>query len=76
LLRRRAGQTSVDPELAPLLTEIERRGIGQDRVLFASDEPWSDFWGEYWKINGAPVSDELKQRILYQNFEQLYGEKA
>ncbi|HTF41232.1 MAG TPA: amidohydrolase family protein [Propionibacteriaceae bacterium] len=59
-----------------LMTEIERRGVGEDRVLFASDEPWSDFWSEYWKINGAPVSDELKQRILYQNFEQLYGEKA
>jgi predicted TIM-barrel fold metal-dependent hydrolase len=56
-----------------LMTEIERRGIGEDRVLFASDEPWSDFWGEYWKINGAPVSDELKQRVLYQNYEQLYG---
>ena len=35
-----------------LLTEIERRGVGGDRVLFASDEPWSDFWGEYYKIEG------------------------
>ena len=59
-----------------LMTEIEQRGVGEDRVLFASDEPWSDFWSEYWKINGAPVSDELKQRIFYQNFEQLYGAKA
>ena len=57
-----------------LMTEIERRGVGADRVLFASDEPWSDFWGEYWKINGAPVSDELKQRIIYQNYEELYGD--
>src|SRR5262245_9700638 len=56
-----------------LMTEIERRGVGEDRVLFASDEPWSDFWGEYWKINGAPVSDELKQRILFQNYVDLYG---
>jgi predicted TIM-barrel fold metal-dependent hydrolase len=55
-----------------LLTEIEKRGVGHDRVIFASDEPWSDFWGEYWKINGAPVGDELKQRILHQNFEELY----
>jgi predicted TIM-barrel fold metal-dependent hydrolase len=59
-----------------LMTEIERRGVGEDRVLFASDEPWSDFWSEYWKINGAPVSDELKRRILHQNYEELYGEKA
>jgi predicted TIM-barrel fold metal-dependent hydrolase len=56
-----------------LLTEIERRGVGQDRVLFASDEPWSDFWSEYAKIAYAPVSDELKQRILHRNFEELYG---
>jgi uncharacterized protein len=55
-----------------LMTEIERRGIGADRVLFASDEPWSDFWGEYWKIWGAPVSDELKDRIMHRNFEELY----
>lgn len=55
-----------------LLTEIERRGVGHDRVLFASDEPWSDFWGEYYKIQGAPVSDELKDRILYRNAAELY----
>jgi uncharacterized protein len=58
-----------------LLTEIERRGVGHDRVLFASDEPWSDFWGEYYKIAGQPVAKELKDRILYQNFEALYGHK-
>lgn len=55
-----------------LMTEIEKRGLGEDRVLFASDEPWSDFWSEYWKINGAPVSSELKERIMYRNYEELY----
>jgi predicted TIM-barrel fold metal-dependent hydrolase len=58
-----------------LLSEIERRGVGYDRVLFASDEPWSDFWGEYYKIAGQPVGKELKDRILHQNFEALYGHK-
>jgi predicted TIM-barrel fold metal-dependent hydrolase len=58
-----------------LLTDIERRGVGADRVLFASDEPWSDFWGEYWKIAGAPVSEELKERVFSRNFEELYGHK-
>jgi len=56
-----------------LLTEIEKRGVGADRVLFASDEPWSDFWGEYYKIAGVNVSEELKQRVMYRNFEELYG---
>jgi len=56
-----------------LLTEIERTGVGADRVLFASDEPWSDFWGEYYKVVGADVSQELKERVLHRNFEELYG---
>ena len=56
-----------------LLHEIERRGVGEDRIIFASDEPWSDFWGEYWKIEGTNVSSELKNRVFYQNFEDLYG---
>jgi hypothetical protein len=34
-----------------------------------------DFWGEYYKIAGQPVSEELKNRILHQNFEDLYGTK-
>lgn len=55
-----------------LMTEIEKRGVGHDRVLFASDEPWSDFWSEYYKIKGAPVGDELKDRILHGNAVELY----
>jgi predicted TIM-barrel fold metal-dependent hydrolase len=58
-----------------LLSEIERRGVGHDRVIFASDEPWSDFWGEYGKIAGAPVGEELKERVFHQNFEDLYGHR-
>jgi len=56
-----------------LLHDIERRGVGHDRVLFASDEPWSDFMGEYYKIADARVSEELKDRIFARNFEELYG---
>jgi hypothetical protein len=32
--------------------------------------------GEYWKIEGAPVSDELKERVFVTNFEELYGDKG
>jgi predicted TIM-barrel fold metal-dependent hydrolase len=59
-----------------LLTEIERTGVGGDRVLFASDEPWSDFWGEFWKVNGVAVSEELKERVFWRNFDELYGRRA
>ncbi len=56
-----------------LLSEIERQGIGDDRVLFGSDEPWSDFWSEYYKIEGIGVSEELKNKIFWENAERLYG---
>ena len=57
-----------------LMSEIEKRGIGEDRVLFSSDVPWSDFWGEYYKMVGQPgIGQELKDRILFRNFEELYG---
>ncbi len=59
-----------------LLVEIEKNdGLGADRVLFGSDEPWSDFMGEYWKIEGAPVSEELKRMVFKENFEKLHGER-
>jgi hypothetical protein len=41
-------------------------------VLFGSDEPWSDFMSEYWKIEGAPVSEELKRMVFVENFENLH----
>lgn len=56
-----------------LLKEIDRTGIGADRFLFGSDIPWSDFAGEYWKIEGAPISEELKENIFWNNAEKLYG---
>jgi predicted TIM-barrel fold metal-dependent hydrolase len=56
-----------------LLKEIERTGIGADRFLFGSDIPWSDFTGEYWKIEGAPISEALKENIFWNNAERLYS---
>ena len=57
-----------------LLTEIEKTGVGGDRVFFGSDEPWSDFDSEYWKINGIRgISQELKDRVFWQNYEELYA---
>jgi len=55
------------------LKEMDRTGIGADRFLFGSDIPWSDFASEYWKIEGAPISEELKEKIFWGNAEKLYG---
>jgi len=56
-----------------LLDEVEKQGIGDDRILFGSDEPWSDFWSEYYKIEGLDISEELKNKIFWENAEKLYG---
>jgi uncharacterized protein len=56
-----------------LASEIERRGTGQDRVLFASDEPWSDFEGEVARMRTAAGDGELGSLLLRDNFGALYG---
>ncbi len=56
-----------------LAAEIERRGIGHDRVLFASDEPWGDREGELARMRAAMGDGELGRLTLAGNAETLYG---
>jgi predicted TIM-barrel fold metal-dependent hydrolase len=56
-----------------LVREIERRGMGHDRVLFASDQPWGDFPGELAKLRAATGEGELAGRVFHQTFDELYG---
>ena len=42
-----------------LASEIERRGIGHDRILFATDAPWGDFEGEYARLRAAAGDGDL-----------------
>lgn len=56
-----------------LAKEIERRGIGADRVLFASDQPWGEFVGEYHRMVDATGGGELTAQVFYDNFDRLYG---
>jgi predicted TIM-barrel fold metal-dependent hydrolase len=56
-----------------LLDEVEKQGIGDDRILFGSDEPWSDFWSEYYKIEGLEIAEELKNKIFWENPMKLFG---
>jgi predicted TIM-barrel fold metal-dependent hydrolase len=55
-----------------LAAEIERRGIGQDRVLFASDEPWGDYVGELARMRAAAGDGQLGALMLRDNFSTLY----
>ncbi|MCU1610147.1 MAG: amidohydrolase 2 [Pseudonocardiales bacterium] len=56
-----------------LVDEIDRRGLGHDRVLFASDQPWGDFAGELAKLRAATGDGELAGRVFTRTFEELYG---
>jgi predicted TIM-barrel fold metal-dependent hydrolase len=56
-----------------LAAEIERHGLGQDRVLFASDEPWGDHAGELARLDNAVGDSELARMMRYDNFHRLYG---
>jgi len=55
-----------------LAREVERRGVGHDRVLFASDQPWGDFAGEYARMTAAAGDGEFGARVFRDTFAALY----
>ena len=57
-----------------LAQEIDKRGIGGDRVLFATDQPWSDFSGEFYRmIEATGGNTELANLVFTENYERVYG---
>ncbi|WP_188779432.1 amidohydrolase family protein [Marmoricola endophyticus] len=56
-----------------LVAEIERRGVGHDRVLFATDTPWGDYAGEHARLAAAAGDGSLARAFFTENFESLYG---
>ena len=56
-----------------LAQEIERRGVGHDRVLFATDAPWGDFAGEHARLAAAAGDGALAAAFFHENFDALYG---
>lgn len=56
-----------------LCAEIQRRGVGHDRVLFATDTPWGDHAGEHARLAAATDDPELTAALFRGNFEALYG---
>ena len=57
-----------------LAREIERRGVGHDRVLFASDQPWGDFEGEFARMAAATGGGELAGLVFRDTFAALYDQ--
>ena len=57
-----------------LAAEIDRRGIGDDRVLFASDQPWGDLAGERARLEAAVGGDTALAALIFRDtFDVLYG---
>ena len=56
-----------------LAAEVERRGTGADRVLFASDEPWGDTAGERARMSAALGDGELARLAFGDTFDRLYS---
>jgi predicted TIM-barrel fold metal-dependent hydrolase len=55
-----------------LAHEIERRGLGHDRVLFASDQPWGDHAGEVARMSAATGDGALGELVFHRTFHELY----
>ena len=56
-----------------LAEEVSRRGIGHDRILFASDQPWGDHAGEYARLAAAVGDGQLADLVFRDTFAELYG---
>lgn len=56
-----------------LVDEIEKRGVGHDRILFATDAPWGDFDGEYARLRAAAGDGDLARLFFHDNFTALYA---
>jgi hypothetical protein len=56
-----------------LVDEVHRRGVGYDRLLFASDEPWGDHPGEYARLRAAVRDGELADLVFRGTFENSMG---
>jgi predicted TIM-barrel fold metal-dependent hydrolase len=55
----------------PSNAELTVQALGAERVLFGSDAPYYDPAATIRSIEGARISDEAKERILYRNGAEL-----
>ena len=46
---------------------------GSDRILFASDSPWSDIKNDVSIIKSYGLSKEIENKIFYENAKKLLG---
>lgn len=55
---------------------LEEYPKGLSRIMFASDNPWGLWESEFWRVEGMPVEDDIKEKIFYHNAAEVYlGER-
>lgn len=47
------------------------RTVGENRVLFGTDVPWGSFFANLYTVLEAPVNEEQKKTILFDNLHNL-----
>ena len=47
------------------------RIVGQNRVLFGTDVPWGSFYANLYTVLEAPINEEEKKSILFDNLHNL-----
>ncbi len=51
--------------------EALANAVGEGRIIYGADQPYYDFRHLQNKIESAPISDDLKDRIAWKNAEEL-----
>jgi hypothetical protein len=55
------------------IVEYAVRHLGADRVIYGSDYPGRDYAAQLGRIEGARISDEEREKILWRNAEAVLG---
>ncbi len=61
----------LSPETAAGLVEK----LGEDRIFYGTDFPMWDHTEELERFFKIPLSEELQEKILWKNFERVFGEQ-
>lgn len=72
-----AGNLYLETSGSSSAGEVEQavKSIGAHRFLWGTDPPYGTFIAEFYKIISLDISDEAKQKVLWNNAAEIYGVK-
>ena len=57
---------------SPFVTEYAVKHFNTNKIIFGGDFPFTSFLANHFKVNDAEISESLKNKIFYENFERLF----